>query len=160
VFPKYNSLLLSMISGTYWLAKENVKHLYEFIDIARKVDSEYIVLDVEVLPIWKNNPSKHELVNLIDEIHDNGIKAKVTTIPITPKPNKRMKIIKDSLNLLKKRFPNNKIGVDIGAGLSIFPVVDKLTLKLPRTLEEELKFCESLGVYEVSIYDLSSALVS
>ena len=183
VFPKFKHLLLSISTGTYWITKDNLKELDQYIDLAKKINSNYLILDLEVLPIWKDQFGEG-LTNLVDKIHENGIKVKVTTTPQTPleilpknsdlismqtyshlsywtgKLEDRVNLAKKDYEILTKTFPENEIGLDIGGlNLDSLPFLKKMcSVEQPKRILSEIETCKSLGVDKVSIYDLRGAL--
>ena len=183
VFPKFKNLLLSIATGTYWLTKENIKELDKYINLANEIESKYFILDIEVLPMWKEQFGDN-LTELVDNIHGNGIKVKVTTTPQTPLEilpknadiismqtyshlrywtgnlKERLNITKKDYELLKKEFPDNEIGLDIGGlNLDSLPFLKKIcSTEQPKRISSEIKTCEALGINNVSIYDLRGSL--
>ena len=182
VFPKFKKVLPSILTGVYWITKDNLKHMPKFIDLAAKMNSEYIILDLEVLPMWKNQFGNN-LVELVDQIHEQGLKAHSTTTPQTPleiiPPNSdlismqvyshpsyffkglehKIELIHGDYELLKRVFPRQNLGLDIG-GLSLDAIpFSREILNMSKTdVKKELQVCENLGMEDVAVFDLKGSI--
>lgn len=182
VFPKFKKVLPSILTGCYWITKDNIKYMPTFIDLAAKMNSEYVILDLEVLPMWKNQFG-NKLVELVDTIHEQGLKAHSTTTPQTPLEvipvnsdlismqvyshpsyffngiKHKIELIHGDYEILKEKFPKNKIGLDIG-GLSLEAIpFSREILKMDKSdVKKELKVCENLGIEDIAVFDLKGSI--